>query len=83
MRTYGIQVTEVLAIHCSENEVAVFFAIGDKTEWSEPRGKFLEWNNTVWWIGSNNLIRTICAEYGSMWFTLHQIYNLPISIKYH
>ena len=83
VRTYGIQVTEVLAVHCSEDEVAVFFTVRDETERSEPRSKLLKWNDTVWWICSNNLIRTVRAYHWRMWLTLHEINDLSVSIEDH
>ena len=83
MRTYTVQVTEIFAVHCSEDEVAVFFAVRDETEWSKPTGKLLEWDHTIWWIGSDNLVRTVGTYDWSMWFTLHQVNDLSISIENH
>jgi hypothetical protein len=83
MGTYAVQVTEVFAIHRSENEVTVFFAVRDETKRSKPAGKFLEWNNSIWWICTNDFIRAISTNYWSVWLTLHQINNLSIPIEDH
>ena len=83
MRTYTVQVTEIFAVHCSEDKVAVFLTVRDETEWSEPAGELLEWDDTIWWIGSDDLVRTVSADYRSMWLTLHQVNDLSISIEDH
>ena len=83
MRTYTVQVTEIFAVHRSEYKVAIFFTVTDKTKWSKPTSKLLEWNDTIWWICSNDLVRTIGTNNWSVWFALHQVNDLSISVKHH
>ena len=74
---------DVAIVKGTEDEVPIFLAVWNETEWSKPAGELLEWDHTIWWIGSNNLVGTVGTYDWSVWFTLHQVNDLSISIENH
>jgi hypothetical protein len=49
-------VAEILAIHCSENEVTVLLLLRNETNWSKISGKAFNGNDAAWWVGAHYFV---------------------------
>ena len=78
-----MQVAEILAVKCSENKVTVLLTVGNESKRGKISRKLFDWNNTIWWICTDDFLLAVCAEHRGMWLGLHLIQNLSIPKEEH
>ena len=83
LRRDGLQLAEVLAVHRTENEVALFLGVTNIAEWCAVTREMLAWEDAGLREDSAWLLISALGNDWSVWALLHQIKHLTITEKEH
>ena len=79
MRVDWSHVTDIFAVECSENVIAVLFWIRNEADWCEVRRELLDWDYSVWRVNTNYSLSWTGANYRGMRLGFHLVKDLTIS----